>query len=181
MTEVKLGGKCPSCGAPVKSEICPYCGTKTGFDTATAEMEYPVIKCKEMILDFWSVGFPLIFALAFGTPGALCMIAAPFVGIPFSLIGFVSAFLIIRRLIGHALVKAKGRRITGIVYGYMDDDVYYNNEPGKVAKILVDTKKGKRFLLYQVGGTETPYKINRRIELLVYGDKFLVENADEGK
>ena len=35
--------KCPSCGAPIVSEICAYCGAMTGLNTAKADMEYPVL------------------------------------------------------------------------------------------------------------------------------------------
>ena len=67
---------CASCGAPVVSEICAYCGTKTGLDTTAADMEYPVLECKEAIANFWTVGFPLIFAAAFGIPGFILLLIA---------------------------------------------------------------------------------------------------------
>ena len=46
MTEMRMKNQkrnCPSCGAPIVSEICTYCGTATGLNTAEADMEhYPV-------------------------------------------------------------------------------------------------------------------------------------------
>ena len=48
---------CPSCGAPIVSEVCAYCGTPTGLSTAEADMEYPVLECKEATLNFWTVFF----------------------------------------------------------------------------------------------------------------------------
>ena len=60
---------CPSCGAPVVSEICAYCGMVTGLDTAGADMEYPVLECKAAVVNFWNFWFPMIFAAAFGFAG----------------------------------------------------------------------------------------------------------------
>ncbi len=56
---------CQACGAPVTSEICPYCGNATGLNTATANMEYPVLECKEANLTFTNLGIFIIFALPF--------------------------------------------------------------------------------------------------------------------
>ena len=51
---------CPNCGAPITTEICPYCHNKTGLDTKNADMEYPVIDCKEATINFWNTIFPMI-------------------------------------------------------------------------------------------------------------------------
>ena len=34
---------CPNCGAAVTSETCPYCGSRTGIDTADAEFLYQTV------------------------------------------------------------------------------------------------------------------------------------------
>ena len=60
---------CKNCGAPVTSEICPYCGSMTGLNTAKADMEYPVLECKEVNIGFWNVIFPGIFFVMFGLIG----------------------------------------------------------------------------------------------------------------
>ena len=67
---------CPSCGAPVVSEICAYCGRPTGLRTTEADTEYPVLECKEVTMNFWTVGFPLIFAVMFGAAAALVLTMA---------------------------------------------------------------------------------------------------------
>ena len=72
----KMRGMCPSCGAPVVAEICSYCGTATGLNTAKADMEYPVLECREAIVNFWTAWFPMIFAVAFGGAGILFLIVA---------------------------------------------------------------------------------------------------------
>ena len=70
--------KCINCGSEIKAEykICPYCGTATGLNTAEADMEYPVLDCKEATLSFWTVWFPMIFAIAFGVPGIIMLLIA---------------------------------------------------------------------------------------------------------
>ena len=62
---------CKNCGAPVTSEICPYCGSLTGLNTAKADMEYPVLECKEVNIGFWNVAFPAIFFVMFGIIGVV--------------------------------------------------------------------------------------------------------------
>ena len=59
---------CTNCGAPITTEICPYCNVMTGLDTKHADMEYPVIECKEANVGFWNVVFPMIFSVLFGGP-----------------------------------------------------------------------------------------------------------------
>ena len=70
MSKVRVKNRqktCSACGAPIVSEICAYCGTATGINTVEADMEYPIIKCKEATINFWTVVFPMIFAVAFGS------------------------------------------------------------------------------------------------------------------
>ena len=78
-----LGLNCPNCGAPITTEICPYCNVFTGIDTKYADMEYPVIECKEANIGFWSVVFPMIFAVSFGFEG----LVMPFIFMSFDIEG----------------------------------------------------------------------------------------------
>lgn len=180
--------ECPNCGAPVTSEICPYCNTATGINTAAANMEYPVIECKEAHLGFFNTAFPIIFAVGFGFFGfvfpiafastdqfktvlAMCSI--------FALISVVAFVIVLRTIIKYSLVKAKGKDINGIVYGYMDDNLLINGGPAQIVKIKVDTDEGPRFILYQTGDTKQPYKINGLIKLKVYKDIFRIEKENK--
>ena len=86
MRPVKQQKNCPSCGAPIVSEICQYCGVATGLNTAEAQMEYPVLECKEATLGFWTIWFPMIFVVAFGLSGII-MIPFGLFQIIFFLIG----------------------------------------------------------------------------------------------
>jgi len=172
---------CPSCGAPIVSEICAYCGSATGLHTAQANMEYPVRECKEATVNFWTVVFPMIFAVAFGVPGLAMLIVAAvgygtmlFVGLPFFLIGAVALGLTLRTLLRYAKVKKRGERIRATVYGYMDDHVLINDRPAQIVKLLIQTSAGPRFILYQLGNTLRPYGVNDTVDIMVYGDYFLI-------
>jgi len=184
---------CPNCGAPVTTEICPYCNTKTGLDTKTADMEYPVIECKEATLTFWNTIFPMIFAISFGLSSPM------FITLPWSssreisgfflaflpgfliffTIGAVSLYITLKNVIRYLKIKKNGKEIQGIVYGYMDDNVLLNGSPAQIVKILIDTPKGKRFILYQLGDIKQPYKINSKIIIKVYKDIFMIPKDKE--
>ena len=179
---------CPSCGAPIVSEICAYCGTATGLDTAKADMEYPVLDCKEATLSFWTVVFPMIFALAFGLPGLIMPVIGmsvgkggmlALIGLPFLAIGIAAWVIVLRTVFRYIKVKKNGKVIRATVYGYMDDHVLINDRPAQVVKLLVQTQDGPRFVLYQLGNTVKPYKINDTIDILVYQNYFLICNNKE--
>lgn len=188
MRPINQQEKCPSCGAPIVSEICSYCGTPTGLNTAKADMEYPVIECKPASVNFWNVWFPAIFAVAFGMAGVGVLIAAivtdgeywlVLMAIPFLLIGIVAASIVIRAISRYVKVKKNGKMITATVYGYMNDNVLINNEPAQIVKLLVQTPNGPRFILYKLGGTLKPYGINDTLQLMVYEDCFMIGKNKE--
>lgn len=188
MRPTKQQKSCPSCGAPVVSEICAYCGTATGLNTAEADMEYPVLECKAAVLNFWTVWFPAIFAASFGiaglsvliigitTVGDITMLA---LGVPFLLIGIVAFVLMLRAISRYVKVKKNGKMIQATVYGYMDDNVLINNRPAQIVKLLVHTPNGPRFILYKLGNTLKPYGINDNIDIMVYQDYFLITKNKE--
>lgn len=191
---------CQNCGAPVTTEICPYCHAFTGLQTKEADMEYPVLECKESFINFWNTIFPLMFAIPFGFFGFIfpiifiCMEIATstsegsiinvlpvllFCIIPalLSIGAFIITFKSIKR---YLIVKKKGEEIYGTVYGYMDDNLYINGSPAQIVKILIESSEGKRFILYQTGDTIKPYKINSKIKLIVYKNIFLIpKNTEE--
>lgn len=184
---------CPNCGAPVTTEICPYCNVRTGLDTKYADMEYPVIECKEAVLNFWNTIFPGIFAVAFGCAGlsSFFMLNSfeshfddfttgfKFFPIPFLLIGVSAFIIVIIHLRRYLLVKSFGKEITATVYGYMDDNLYINGNPAQIVKLLVDTNEGKRFILYQLKDIKKPYKVNSIIDLVVYKNYFLISKKNK--
>lgn len=174
---------CPSCGAPVVSEICAYCGRATGLRTAEADMEYPILECKEATISFWTVGFPMIFAGSFGVIGLIMLVIALTsfgepallaVGLPFFLIGAAALFFALRPIIRSSKIKSKGIMIRATVYGYMDDGILINGRPAQIVKLLVRTQGGPRFILYQLGNTLRPYGINDVINIMVYKNYFMI-------
>lgn len=181
---------CRNCGAPVTTELCPYCNSLTGLNTSDANMEYPVEECKEATLSFWNTAFPLIFTFGFGFFGFLFPIIFMSVDkkmglsvivmcFPFAIIGIVSFIIAIRPIIRHLSLKKHGIEIEGTVYGYMDDNILLNGTPAQIVKILIDTPKGKRFILYQLGDIKKPYELNSKIKLLVYKDYFKIIDKKE--
>ena len=176
---------CPNCGAPITTEICPYYGVETGIDTRTADMEYPVIECKEAHIGFWTVVFPMIFAVSFGFFGLIMPIGLLFDGREkvgsliltfglFGIIGIVAFVIAIKPIIRYFQIQIHGKEIEATVYGYMNDNVHLNDLPAQIVKLLLETKEGPRFILYQLGDVKQPYKINSKIKLKVYQDKFLI-------
>ena len=179
---------CPSCGAPAVSEVCSYCGSVTGINTAETKMEYPVLQCKEAALSFWNIGFPMIFAIAFGLFGVIVMLMAMseigeswvvFVGVLFLLIGIAALFLVVRMVSRYIKVKMNGKRIQATVYGYMDDELLINGSPAQIVKLLVQSPQGLRFILYKLGNTLKPYKINDNIDVMVYKNYFMICKNEE--
>ncbi len=193
MKNIDGGMTCKNCGAPIRSEICPYCGSPTGLDTNQANMEYPTLECKEANIGFWTIVFPLIFGFGFGFGGILPIVivltgtaedpsqnglfilfALPFLAIS------IGAFVIaIRPIIRYIKLNRHGKRIEAVVYGYADDNVLMNGRPAQVVKLLVESPVGKRFIMYQLGSTEQPYGINTTVGVIVYRNMFMIEKKKE--
>ena len=178
MSNIEKNLHCPNCGAPVTSEICPYCHVSTGLNTWSADMEYPVIECKEANIGFWSVGFPFIFVVAFGfaSIGTHTLIKGVSVFDVFTIIAIVAFIIGIRPIINYFILKNNGKEIDGTVYGYINDNVMINGAPAQVVKILVNTNEGPRFIMYQLASITQPYKINSKIKLKVYKNVFMILN-----
>lgn len=183
MRNIKDASKlyCPSCGAPVTTEVCPYCHSATGLNTEMADMEYPVIKCKEANIGFWTIGFPMIFAIAFGLVGFVGLILSMGLKLKellffslFGIIGIVALIIVIIHIIRYLKIKICGKEIEATVYGYMDDNILINENPSQIVKLLVNTNEGPKFILYQLGDIKQLYKVNSKIKLKVYKDIFLI-------
>ena len=179
---------CQYCGAPIVSEICAYCGNPTGLNTANANMEFAVLDCKAVVLSFWTIGFPMIFAGAFGVPGLImlliCIFGFPHIilglmGSLFFIGGLISLMIVLKTIIRYINVKRKGKSIQGTVYGYMDDNFTINGQPAQTAKILVQTVNGPHFILYKLGTTIKKYGINDKVNLKVYQNHFMICNNTE--
>ena len=184
MPPVPKGGRtCPTCGAPVLSEVCQYCGTYIGA-VATSELtpEYELIHCKNARLSFWGIAFPAFFGvpllcggigsivatLAFPSEALGFRVTPVLMSFPFMLIGAVALFILFSNLKRFLDTKKHGVVREGIVYGYMDDVVSYNNNNGQQVKILLDTAEGKKFILLPLGTTAKLYEVNSPIRVKLY-------------
>ncbi len=183
---------CPKCGAPILSEVCQFCGTYIG-EVATADLtaEYPMIECKSAKLDFWHIGFPLMFGGIFLTVSVPMFILSFFSDslagstehsasflrlftIPFMLIGLIAVLFAIRAFVRYLSIKKNGVIRSGVVYGYMDDTVAYNGVNGQKIKILVETSEGKKFILLPLGTTAKPYEVNSEVQVLLSDDSAMI-------
>ena len=176
---------CPKCGARLLSEVCQFCGTYIG-EVATGDLtpEYPLVQCKNGKLGFWNIGFPFMFGgifLGVSLPMLIIFLATGFAPwyiilffIPFILIGVISIIVGIRAYLRHLSVKKHGVVRTGVVYGYMDDTVAYNNVNAQKIKILLDTSEGKKFILLPLGTTTKPYEVNSEVQVMLMGDSAMI-------
>lgn len=180
MSEQKV---CASCGAPAISELCSYCGMPTGIESWNAGSEYPMAECNPAHIGdarfatFLAVG--LVFSLCglwvIVMPGGgidgLIMKAG---GVIFFLLGFFVVIKPVKRIISYIKVKTKGKRISGKVYGYVLSPWGTKLQEEYVAKILIETPRGPRFILYDLGKNYKPYSINEPIALLAYKNNYLI-------
>ncbi len=179
---------CPYCGAPVRSEICPYCGNQTGIETEDVSMEFPEVEVKSCGLSFFNAIFPLFFAFGFCFFGFVFPLLFALSGegslvvflacVPFAAVGIGAWIVEFRFLIPNILTKIKGKTIKGTVYGYMDSNTLYNGNAGQLAKILIDTKDGKRFIMYDTGNTTKPYPVNSYVNVTIYKNYCLIKKPD---
>ena len=182
---------CSNCGAPITTEICPYCGTATNVTSSQANMEFPVIECKEAHLNFWNTVFPLIFAIMFGSFGLIFPLAFTIKSAfdeemklsiwtfcsMFAIIGIIAFIIVLKNVIQYLTIASKGDEIEGTVYGYMNDNVFLNGAPAQIVKIRIETDEGSRFILYQTGDTKQPYAINSKIKLKKHKNLFRIEKT----
>lgn len=149
--------------------------------------DFPTLECKAARVGFFNCVFPAIFAVAFGSVGAITPLVISmkgekeflFIGIPFAVIGLVSAIIALIPLTRYFKVKSRGKEIHGLVCGYMDDNVSINGVPAQIVVLLLDTPVGKRYINYKLGTVQRPYAINSWVDLLVSGDYFLIVEHKE--
>lgn len=146
--------------------------------------EYPTLTCKAANINFWNICFPGIFALCFLGIPTITALSIPDVGvglflIPFLLVGGTAAFITIFSLVKYLMVMKKGKRISGIVCGYEDDDVRINGRPAQIVRLLINTPVGKRYIMYKLGNTSQPYAIHSTVSLLAYKNYFKIMDNEE--
>ncbi len=177
---------CPRCGAPILSEVCQYCGTYYG-EVSTQELasEYPTVECTLAKFTLFGTLFPLIFAMC--PVLMVCkyilepddMTEGVFSIVVVGIIGLVATIFLVRNIWAVLSVFFMGKTMNGIVYGYMDDTVSYNDRPGQKIKILVDTGEGKRFILLPLANTTKPYPVNGPVIVKAYKNKAIIKGKKD--
>jgi hypothetical protein len=186
---------CKNCGAEVTTELCPYCNSLTGIDISKVKDEYPLLECKEASLNTFIIWYLILFAFLFWVGLNVSINDFPkeileekpmyrTIEIILSIIIFLLSLLplitALIYIIKHIIVKLLGKEIEGIVYGYTDNtSTTINDKNTKAIKILIDTPKGKQFIIYKTEDTKKKYKLNSKIKLLVYKKLFLIKNKKE--
>lgn len=182
--------RCPNCGAAVTTEICEYCHAVTGLDSNKANMEYPVIECKEVnivnpvflvffififIFIMFGAIFPIIIFNRFSSFSSFSIVMF----LPFIIISIFILSIVLSPIIRYIKVKTKGKEINATVYGYMNDEYSQSSNGNQIVKLKVDTNEGPKFILYQMGHSQKLYKINSKIKLKVYKDLFMILNDNK--
>ena len=173
-----IGITCKNCGAPVTTEICPYCGSITGYKAANDEILHSAIKNKSASLTFTTIGLPLIFAgmltvfsifIGIALFGAgLHAFQSLYVGFFFVLMagGALFAYYIpISHIIRYMLASLFGKRVKGIVYGYKDGVIVVNGATVQDIIILIEDGENSKYVKYKSNRTIQKLGINDEIEL----------------
>ena len=169
---------CKNCGAPVTTEICPYCGSITGYKAANDENMYPSQKNKSASLTFVTIGAPLIFA-GMLTVFSICMGVALFgakqnafqmLGIGFFFVLMAGGalfcyYIILSNIIRYTLASLFGKRVKGIVYGFKDGIIAINGGAVQDVKVLIEDGENSKFIIYKSNRTIQKVGINDEVEL----------------
>ena len=188
--------KCPSCGAPVTSEICDECGVETGMHPVTGNMEYQQMECKAVGLDDRMILPPVIGMLLmyisacslfkqiaqmreFGYGGAdekeLMLIAvATAIG------SVVSVAILARNLLRYFLVRTKGEAVHAKVCGYDFDAPRITEHSTKYVKLLAATSSGRKYIHYRMSQPQKFYSIGQSVQIMIYKDMVLIPKNQSG-
>ncbi len=185
-----LHTSCPHCGAPIKAVqnqqvYQPAPEPTKAIDIDQHIAEYPTIDCIEADMPIFLTIMLAVGGSLFSLAGLAAMVMTLAFGsfdiVPFLLMfAFLAVGIIMFVIIGkwvhrNLLVKNHGKDIHGIVAGYQNDPtILINGMPAQIVQIDVDTKKGKRTLLYQLRRLGQPYAIGSTLQLKVYKDLFLI-------
>lgn len=152
---------------------------------------YPEVKCKEAHFSFFSIAFPLLFAVFFGLGGIvfpiILILHGVFKGfnkddygflfsfIPFSFVSIGAFYVLFKRIHIHNEIKRNGQELYGFVYAYeKDHTMYINGNPTNKVLIKIPTPEGDRTIKYQLESIKKPYQINQQLRILKYEDYYLI-------
>ena len=174
---------CQNCGAPFTTEICLYCKSKTGIDSKDAEIPYEVIEIfeAEKTNEKNLIGILFLFiTLVIGIQGIIFLIEGEQfdLGILAIIIAAISTiimyFVFFQSFINRYKIYKKGKDVEATVLGYVKSIYKIDNKPLLVAKLIVDTKVGKKIILYDLDDTNEKYEIGSKLKLKVKEKEFIV-------
>lgn len=174
---------CQNCGAPFTTEICLYCKSKTGIDSKDAEIPYEVIEIFEAEKTNEKNLIGILFSfitLVIGLQGIIFLIEGKQfdLGILAIIIAVISAiityFTFYQSLINRYKIYKKGKDVEATVLGYIKSIYKIDNKPLLVAKLIVDTKVGKKIILYDIEDTNEKYEIGSKLKLKLKEKEFIV-------
>lgn len=176
---------CPSCGYPTTEEKCYYCNSEPAISSQYANLNYPIVECKEANLspflysEYIKLGvcFTIIIILFL----IICFLvkednygAILFFAIFFGIVPVMCAHTIIKHKKRYDIVKENGKEIEGIVCGYLYDRVKVRHRYLKIAKILINKDTDPKYIMYHLGTKYCPYPINSTIILLSYENLYSI-------
>lgn len=174
---------CQNCGAPFTTEICLYCKSKTGIDSKDAEIPYEVIEIFEAEKTNEKNLIGILFSfitLVIGLQGIIFLIEGKQfdLGILAIIIAVISAIItyytFYQSLINRYKIYKKGKDVEATVLGYIKSIYKIDNKPLLVAKLIVDTKVGKKIILYDIEDTNEKYEIGSKLKLKLKEKEFIV-------
>lgn len=174
---------CQNCGAPITTEICFYCKSRTGIDSKDADMPYEVIEIfeAEKTSGNYLITIPfLILILIIGIQGIMLIINGKDsdLGVLAIIVAVISSittyFAFYQALLHRHKIYKKGKDVEATVLGYIKSIYTIDNKPLLVAKLIVDTKVGKKILLYDLNDTKEKYEIGSKLKLKIKEKEFIV-------
>lgn len=183
---------CKSCGAPMMSDTCIYCGTSTLVhkkkiykkDEDEETFERPAIICDEITMNLSDIGMMfmyIVFGIVFGTVGfgnffanmrGHDMMESDFIMFlmfsPFMAVGVGMFIAVFRRIYRLVKVKRKGQRLIATVLGYKTENLNKKHSNYYI-ELDADMPQGKRKLKYNMHTMNQPYPVGAQVELLYIG------------
>ena len=151
------------------------------------------VVCKEANVNFWNSFFYVFLGSGFVLPllllgGALLLsedastvkidwIVWVFI-VTFALIGACFLYIAFNSVYKYIMTVTHGKTVTGVVCGYSKEGMNYNHQRGTVYTIQINTCDGCRLIRYDMHGPETPFLKGELVDLMIYGDYFLVRKKN---
>lgn len=174
---------CKNCGAPVTTDICPYCKANSGINQNLVDLEYPVLNYETMEKGNLSIVIIVLLVVMLFFLFPLTFIfdenkIFKFAGLFFAIVELIVFMPIISKILSfiikYHMTEKYGDELIATVQGYMNDK--HNVFNYKTLKLLVDTPEEKGYILYRLNTQNKTYKIGSRIKLKVRKNACVIAN-----